>query len=211
MTTMTDDIRDDLAYVKALAEEGRDTPLVGGVHYVTWGAVISAAAFLSWLNAIGVIALGVLQMPMWIGAFAIGWGLSLFLGPRQSAKPGAATRGNRTASAVWFAIGVFITSFWAGLMVVHDNFTDYGVPAYFLFNLMFPIAFGLYAIAFYATAAAANVGWLKGFALLALGFSMVSLLFMITPYQPLIAAIGTVLCAVVPGVILMRGEPSEIV
>ena len=39
-----DDISDDLAYVKALAEEGRDTPLVGGIMYVIWGCLIGAAA-----------------------------------------------------------------------------------------------------------------------------------------------------------------------
>jgi hypothetical protein len=206
-----DDIRDDLAYVKALAEEGRDTPLVGGSFYVLWGGVIGVATLLSWLNAIDVIALGGLQLYMWIGAFALGWGLSFVLGSRSASKPGATTLGNTTARSVWFAVGVFMTLFWVTLMFAHDNFTAYGVPPYFLFNLMFPIAFGLYGVAFYATATAARVRWLKWVALLAFVFSVLSLFFMTTAHQPLIALLGLVSCAIVPGIVLMRGEPSEVV
>ena len=209
---MTDDIRDDLAYVKALAEEGRDTPLVGGVMYVIWGGLISASALFVYVQALGLLDLGVVgYWSPWIVAFAAGWILSMTFGPRTGAKPGASTLGNRTASAVWFAVGVFMTGFWFTLMAVHDNYTDVGVPPYFLFSLMFPVAFGLYGIAFYATAAAGRAPWLKWIAFVAWGCSALSLSLMTSGHQMLVGGLGSFVCVVLPGIAMMRAEPSETV
>lgn len=209
---MTDDIREDLAYVKALAEEGRDTPLVGGVIYVIWGGLIGLTALVVYARVKGWIDLGPIGgAAPWLAAFVIGWGASFFFGRRAGAKPGASTLGNRTASAVWFGVGLFMTSFWLTLMVVHDNFTGIGVPSYFLFGLMFPLGFGVYGIAFFATAAAGRIPWLKWFAFVSWGCSIAALFLMVSEYQLLIGAFGSFVCVVLPGLIFMRGEPSEIV
>jgi hypothetical protein len=206
------DMASELAYVRSLAEEGRNTPLVGGRFYLLWGVVIGAAAFVSWLDSIGVIVLNAtLELTMWVGAFVLGWALTLLIGARSGPRPGATSMGNKTASSVWFAVGIFMTVFWGGLLIVHDDFTRFGVPPYFLFNLLFPVAFGLYGVAFFATATAARVSWLKGVALAAFGFSFLSLLFMTSPHQSLIGLIGLIVCAIAPGIVLMRREPSEII
>lgn len=209
---MTDDIREDLAYVKALAEEGRDTPLVNGVTYVIWGGLIGLTALIVYADAIGWIDLGpTAGYAPWIAAFVIGWASSLFFGRRAGAKPGASTIGNRTASAVWLGVGLFMTGFWLTLMIVHDNFTAAGVPPYFLFNLMFPIGFGVYGIAFFATAAAGRLPWLRTFAFVSWGCSISALFLMASPHMLLVAAFGSFVCVLAPGLIFMRGEPSEIV
>lgn len=209
---MTDDIRDELAYVRALAEEGRDTPLVGGVLYVIWGALIGFAALVAYARTVGWIDLGPGgAISPWIAAFIVGWAASYFFGRRAGLKPGASTLGNRTAAAVWMSVGFFMTSFWVALMVVHDNFTHMGVPPYFLFGLMFPIGFGLYGVAFFATAAAGRMPWLKWFAVASWGFAAVSLAFMASANMYLVGALGLFVCVVAPGVVFMRAEPSEIV
>ena len=209
---MTDDIKDDLAYVKALAEEGRDTPLVGGVLYLIWGGLIGTAALFVYADAIGWISLGPLAgVWPWILAIGAGWGLCFFLAPKAHSKPGGVTLGNKTARSVWFAVGIFVTSFWITLMFVHDDFTEFGVPAYFLFSLMFPISFGLFGVAFFATATAARIDWLRWIAVLSWVFALTSLAFMASDHQMLIGALGSYLCAAVPGALLMRNEPSEIV
>ena len=209
---MTDDIRDDLAYVKALAEEGRDTPLVGGVYYVLWGSLIALASAFVYAQALKLVDVGGLGWYVpWIAVFVIGWAASIALGRRTGAKPGAATLGNRTAGAVWFAVGVFMTGFWFTLMIVHDNFISLGVPPNFLFSLMFPIGFGLYGVAFYATAAAGRLSWLKWCAVAAWICSALALSLMATAHQLLVGAIGSLVCVVLPGLIMMRGEPSEVV
>ena len=207
-----DDISDDLAYVKALAEEGRDTPLVGGVMYVIWGCLIGTAALLVYAHAMSWISLGSMAgYAPWITASAIGWVLSVFLGRRANRKPGAATLGNKTATAVWCSVGIFITGFWIVLMVVHDNFQADGIPPYFLFGLMFPMFFGLYGVALYATATAARATWLRWFAALSWIMSALSMVLMASPHQMLVAVIGCFIGVAGPGLILMRNEPSEIV
>lgn len=209
---MTEDIRDDLAYVKALAEEGRDTPLVGGVYYVLWGGLVALASLVVYVQALDLVDAGAFGWyAPWIAVFVIGWIGSMALGRRTSAKPGAATLGNRTAGAVWFAVGVFMTGFWLTLMVVHDNFEFVGVPPNFLFSLMFPIGFGVYGVAFYATATAGRLSWLKWSAVAAWICSAIALSLMATAHQFLVGAIGSIVCIVLPGLIMMRSEPSEVV
>jgi hypothetical protein len=96
-------------------------------------------------------------------------------------------------------------------MFAHDNFTALGVPPYFLFAMMFPVAFGVYGVAFYASAVAARLDWLKWFALLSWGFSIASLFLAGSDYQFLLGAAGSFACAALPGLLLMREEPKEIV
>jgi len=209
---MTDDIKDDLAYVKALAEEGRDTPLVGGVFFVIWGGLMGLAALLVYAGKARWIELGPAgDYAPWLAALIIGWGLSIFFGRRIDLKPGATTLGNRTANAVWLSVGLFMTGLWLTIMFVHDNFTALGVPPYFLFHLIAPIGFGLYGVAFVATAAAARVGWLKWFVPLAWICAALSLALMGDDRQYLVMAIGLFLSALAPGLILMRRAPSEVV
>ncbi|MEO1135159.1 MAG: hypothetical protein AAFW68_00950 [Pseudomonadota bacterium] len=210
--TANPDLASELAYVRSLAEEGRDAPLVGGIYYVLWGALMGAASAFAFLGASDVISVGAVGMTApWVIAGILGWTLSLLIGRNGRPKPGAMTLGNRTAQSVWFSVGVSMTVFWLALMIVHDNFTAYGVPAYFLFSLMFPIAFGVYGVAFFATAVAARLSWLKAFAALSWAFCVLSMFLLGSDVQFLAGSAGCLLCAVLPGAMLMRGEPKEIV
>lgn len=205
-------LADDLAYVRSLAEEGAHAPLVGGRFYVIWGGLMAAASLLVYLNAVGFTKFGAAGfMAPWFVALAIGWGLSFLISRGVRAKPGAATLGNKTAASVWFAVGVFMTMFFGALLFAHDNYVDAGVPAYFLFSLLYPIGFGLYGVAFMATAVAARQTWLRYFALASWAFSACSLFFLATAHQFLIGALGLVICTLTPGIILMRREPNEII
>ena len=208
--TGADDPRTALAEMRALAEEGRDAPLINGFMYVLWGGLIGAAALVVFANNMGWINLGSAGgYAPWLLAIGGGWILSFFYGPKFARKRGAATIGNRTAMSVWFAVGLSLTGFWLMLMAAHDNFTHIGVPPYFLFNLMFPVAFVLYGVAFFATATAARAPWLRWIALIAWVCAAASLALMGSGYQMLIAAIGSFACALVPGLILMRGESKD--
>ena len=209
---VSDMIADDLAYVRALAEAGRNAPLVGGRYYLIWGGLIGLAAFIAYFNASGVLSLGAMggYVP-WVLAGVLGWVLSFTVGRRAGVKPGALTLGNRTAMAAWFGVGIFMTVLFATFAVAHDNFIDDGIPAYFLFDLMFPIAFGLYGVAFYATATAAQLNWLKYFSGLSWAFAVICIFLIGSDLHLLAGAIGTVLCAALPGLLLMRAEPKDIV
>lgn len=203
-------LADDLAYVRALAEEGAHAPLISGRYYVVWGGLMAAASFFVYLNAIEIVQLGQAGfMAPWFVALALGWAASYAMRSKMQTKPGAATVGNQTAFSVWFAVGVFMTTLFVALLFAHDKYTDIGVPAYFLFSLLFPIGFGVYGVAFMATATAARAGWLRYFSILSWGFAAASLFYLATATQFLVGAIGLALCAAAPGVLLMRREPSE--
>ncbi|GAB4524054.1 MAG: hypothetical protein Kow00133_12160 [Amphiplicatus sp.] len=206
------DIAAELSYVRALAEEGRAAPLVGGALYVLWGALTALAAFATWLAAMDAPVFDRIGgWRIWVGAGLAGWALSFVLGGRAGRKPGAATVGNRTANAAWLAVGIFITLFFIVLSIVHDDYVQAGVPRYFLFSLMFPVAFGLYGVAFFVTAVAARTVWFRHAAFAAWGFSVLCLFLLGSAHQMLAAGAGSLVCAVIPGIALMRREPKEIV
>ncbi|WP_425410260.1 hypothetical protein [Hyphococcus sp.] len=208
----SDDLASELAYVRSLAEEGATAPLVSGFYYLLWGGLMGAAALLVYAVAIGFIPAGTIgYFAPWMVAGLIGWAGSLAWGRKSKIKPGALTLGNQTANSVWFAVGVFMTILWIAFMIVHDNYTQFGVPENFLFTLMFPIAFGVYGVAFYATATAAKLPWLRWFACLAWGFSMLSLFLLGDDLQFLLGGTGCILTAALPGALLMRREPGDIV
>lgn len=212
MKTENADLAGEIAYVKALAEEGRNAPLVGGVIYVIWGAAIGIAALLSYLRYSGALNAPFLGgVWFWLAALGVGWAASFTIGKRAGGKPGALTVGNKTASAAWFAIGVFMSAFWIAAMLFEGRFKSAGLEPAFVFGLMFPIAFGLYGIAFYATAVAARLDWMRGFAVAAWIFSIASLYFIGDARQFLVGAAGSLVCAIFPGTLLMRREPSDVV
>ena len=207
-----EELASDLAYVRSLAEEGAHAPLVGGRYYLIWGCLMAAASLVVYANAIGLMNWGPTgYLAPWAVFGALGWLLSFTISRGAHGKPGAGTLGNKTASSVWFSVGVVMTLFFIAFFFVHDRFTDRGVPAFFVFHMLYPIGFGVYGVAFYATATAARLSWLKGFAAVSWAFCVISLFFMTTAEQFLVGAAGMLVCAAAPGVILMRREPAEIV
>jgi len=209
---MNNQLKDDFEFVKTLAQEGHDTPLVSGAYYLLWGGLMGLAAFLSYADDIQLVNLGrYAGVWPWVTAISAGWIISFLMGPKTGAKPGASTLGNKTARAVWFSVGIFTSLFWVTLMFVHDDFSALGVPDYFLFGLMFPLAFGAFGVAFYSTATASRTPWLRWFGFAAWGFSSVSLAMMANPHHMLICSIGVLVCAALPGYLLMRNEAAEIV
>lgn len=202
----------EVAYVRALAEEGRNAPLVGGVLYLIWGLVMATASLATYAGETGAIDVPFVGgLWFWVAAFAAGWAASFFYGARSGVKPGALTVGNKTARDAWIAVGVFMSLFWIAAMIFKSRLAASGFETRFLFGLMFPLAFGLYGIAFFATAAAARLDWMRGFAIASWMFSVAALYFIGDARQLLVGAAGSLLCAGLPGLLLMRREPSEIV
>lgn len=210
--SLKDALAGEVAYVKALAEEGRNAPLVGGVLFLIWGALMGLAALATYASASGAIDVPFVGgLWFWVAALVVGWAASFYYGARSGAKPGALTVGNKTARAAWTAVGVFMSVFWIAAIIFKTRLAGAGFETRFVFGLMFPLAFGLYGIAFFATAAAARLDWMRGFAIASWMFSVAALYFIGDARQFLVGAAGSLLCAGLPGLLLMRREPSEIV
>ncbi len=208
----TADLASEVAYVKSLAEEGRNAPLVGGVHYVIWGVAMAAAALATYGRSAGLVTWPFVGgVWFWAASLGIGWAASFAIGARETAKPGALTIGNQTARAAWLGIGVFMSLFWIASMLFEGRLKAAGVEPRFLYGLMFPLAFGLYGVAFFATAIAARLDWMRGIAAASWIFSIAALYFLGDARQFLVGAAGSLICAALPGIILIRHEPSDLV
>lgn len=105
---------------------------------------------------------------------------------------------------------MFITIFLAAAMLFRGRFKSVGVEPALVTGLLFPISFGLYGIAVYATAVAANRDWMRGFAAASWIFSIAALYFVVDPKQFLVAATGSVICVILRGAMLMLNGPSKI-
>ena len=104
MPLPNESMADELAYVRSLAEEGRNAPLVGGVIYVIWGGLIGTAALIQFAGNMGMRLLPApLEWAPWFAAFIAGWGFSYFFGWRNGGKPGAflQTDGSVTLRSDW--------------------------------------------------------------------------------------------------------------
>ena len=77
---------------------------------------------------------------------------------------------------------------------------------FFLFTLVPPVVFGVYAIAMAASSAAARDTTLRRYAVLSMAFLVVTTLLAGSAAQFLAMAIGAVLVSIVPGIVLMQRE-----
>jgi len=203
-----EEVLQDLAYARTIAEEGRHAPLLGGAYLLFWG-VLNALAFIAhWaalaghLSALGNAAFAC----VWIayGALA-GIGMSV-LRSRTRDKPGLTTIGARAERAVWSGAGIALMAIVIGSIARMIITQDTTAP-----NAIFGAAFAIYGAALFATAMLSEQGWLKRFAWLSAGVALTLCLFANEPWAYLYAALGSLLVLAWPGIILLKREPSAIV
>jgi hypothetical protein len=190
--------QDDLARLRAIAEEGRSAPLLGGWHLILWGGAMTLALLINW----GVVR-QILPWPdyalsiSWFGIVLAAWTGSLLLGRRQTGTPGALSVGNQVERAVWTTAGAFLLTLSLALFVRASFSGDAG--AWSLMAVMSPVMFGVYAVALHASAVAGNSRTAKPYVLVSLAFAAVTAFLIGNPLQYLVAAGGIALVSILPG------------
>lgn len=204
--------QDDLAYIRSIAEEGRNVPLVGGTTFLIWGVLIGTTALIGYLMDVGVLPF-VNQLWLWSVALTIGWGASFWFGRSSSTMAGGASLSNRTVTVAWIGCGIFITTYWLAILAATLIAAEGGFPVRYLLATMFPVAFGLYGLAFFVTAVVANQGWYRWVSVLSWTVAVALILELALPgnLYMLIAALGTYAVVAVPGYHMIRNQPSETV
>lgn len=193
--------QDDLRMMRELAEEGRNRPLLGGREFVLFGCAI---AFASLLHA--AILHRLLPLPpmalavVWFAAMMIAVILSRFMRSGE-AKP---TTANRVEKEVWRAGGYVIGAL--ALSILANALMGQTPRGFFLFTLLPPVVFGVYAIAMAASSAAARDTTLRKYAVLSFAFLVLTTLLAGSPAQYLAMAVGALLVSIVPGLELIRRE-----
>jgi hypothetical protein len=205
MTHDVQAIREDLAFMRALAQEGRRAPLLIGRGLVVAGLVFGAASVFCWAVEVRLLALPY----WWLGAI---WpiAIAVFVPSVRwwrtactDARPGASAVTNQAVLAVMqglgFALLALLFASWALAWTLHTHV---------VFALFPSVVLAIYGAAWSVAARLSDVAWLRVvppgcfLAAVALGFA--------APYAWGYLAFAVALLAVttLPGALLMKLEPS---
>lgn len=196
----------DWARLRAIAEQGRQRPLLGGRPLVIWGVAIAVAAIGHWA-----IQTRLVPAPLWVLApwwFVLTAGAAVLAGiamRRDAGGTGVASIGNQVSEAVWRMGGTFLGALALGLVIFAAWASGRGVPeAWLLMAAMPPVTFGVYGIALAATAVAAEARWLRAYAWASLGFSVAAAVTIGMIWQFAVMAAGALVVSVLPGMRMLR-------
>lgn len=201
-----EDVLQDLAYARGVAEEGRNAPLVGGSYMAMFGVLLAIAYSAQWAVVTGVIAAGPQAIGViWAAFGALAWAGSMLLGQRVRKLPGGGAIPNRVDRAVWQAAAFSILVVVAGTVLRGIFDAGYGMT-----DAIMASGFGLYGAALYASAMVGGHTWLRTFALMAWVASGLMWFFMGAAWLYLLAAGASVAVLLAPGVIMLRREPATV-
>jgi hypothetical protein len=209
MTDAKQALRDDISFMRALAEEGRATPMLGGSILLAAGLIFGTGQLFAVALA---AAAGPAGLPAWAqagpavatAAFLV---MLVFLRRVIARKPGAHSPINRATGAAWRGIGVAILVLVGAFMITAWRLQDWRILA------VFPAAiFGLYGAGWLVSSVMTGIGWLKwvsyaSFALM-LGASALADNYLV---MGAVYGVGLFLLVALPGYLLMRQAPSDIV
>ena len=201
-------IAGDIEYMRTLAERGVQAPLLGGRFSLMWGVLVTLATLIEWLILSNRISWGADKIGLvWLAIGVLGGILSFILGRSLRGKPGCGSVGNRVSQIVWsaggIAIFVYVMSLVAGAVFGKTTAGD--------FDTIMPMAFCIYGTAYFTTGSLSGNGAMKIIAMLAFAGALITSVLIHQPAAYLVAAIFVVLTAIIPGLMLMRAEPAQIV
>ncbi|WGM38450.1 hypothetical protein [Caulobacter sp. NIBR1757] len=198
-------VRDDIAFMRALAEEGTQVPLLGGGVTLAAGIIFAAASVVHWA-----ITEQVLRVPDW--ALMINWlGFGALFGvichllvKRVTTQPGANSSVNKATGSAWSAVGFAIFTMFLALFAM-AWVTKNGA----IFNVFPVLILALYGSAWSVAADLSGKTWIRLVALGSFASAVVMGLLAASPYLMLGYAAALLLLAALPGFILLRQEPSD--
>ncbi len=203
-----DDARADLAYVRELAESGHRAPLLGGRFLAWWGGLAACTFLIHWMIWIGVIALGPNWLgALWIGFIVIGSAGMWALDRSMRGKPGSGSIGNRAQAAIWPVIGGCLLVYF--LAVVTGATAGRLDPVFF--NTMLPVSFLGYAIGWLSNAIILRSVRLAVPGVISLAGMYACMLMVTTAEVCLVAAATMAASTFIPGLLMMRAEPKDVV
>lgn len=206
---MSQSMTDDLNYLRDLAESGQHAPLLGGRFLAWWGGAATIAYLCHYLITTGALGLGPSAYGWMWGAFIVigfgGFKVMQFTFPRS--KPGASSVGNQISSTVWMAGGMVLFSFFTGVVI--RSFMTGEASIGFLWSV--PFVLGIYGICQLTAGllGKSRVLMLAGWG--AIASSGIAAIFTGSNLVWLVGAAVAAFTVFLPGIVLMRQEPSEIV
>ncbi|WP_300545878.1 hypothetical protein [Maricaulis sp.] len=195
----------DLAYLRSVAESGERAAPLGGRFFLWWGGLASIALLAHWFVISGHAGI----LPAYVGFVWMVYGVvglagSFVLARTLTGKPGRGAVNNRGESAVWQGMVWLVAAYAIGAVVA--MFLGRGHAL--LFDTIPLVAFGGYGVSYWVTARLGGPRWMTALAIVSWLASGIGLSLVGTAELYLFAAAMVSVLAVVPGIVLLRGEPA---
>src|SRR4028119_884452 len=94
--------QEELSRLRAIAEQGRRAPLLGGWHLILWGAALTLALLIHWAVLRDIVPWAEYSLAFsWFGITIAAWIGSMLIGRSQAGEEGAPSGGPRGERAAW--------------------------------------------------------------------------------------------------------------
>lgn len=199
------DIGADIGYLKSLAEEGRNAPLLGGRIGLMWAVLLVPTLVMHGITAMGKGPLAIQHIgALWMGFGLFGGILSFILAQGLDKKSGSSSTANKVEAVIWPVTALLIFTYAIALSVG----AALGKVPPLLFNSIMPFAFALSAVNLAVLGHLTGKSYFKLSALFA-GIAMIACAVVITrPETYFLAAAGVALTGVLPSYLQLRDEHS---
>ena len=201
-------LHDALAYVRDLAEAGQQAPLLGGRFLTFWGALISVAYFLHYAIAADLFGWPTVAYGWVWGAFiVVGLIGQAVLGYSLCNKPGSHSVGNRSEATVWMAGGFALFAYF-GTLIIKSLVVGGPMPG---FESSLPIVFAVYGVSLITSGIMGKQKILTYAGYGALAMLALAIWFDGTDFSWAVASLAAFVTVLVPGLVLLRQEPKNVV
>jgi hypothetical protein len=198
-------LREDVAFMRSLAEQGRQAPLLGGSILAFAGAVFAPASLVHWGVVSERIDLGPWALNVvWLSAAAVFFAALFVLKGRMRRSVGFTTSANRANGQVWGGLGVASFALWGAFITASVRSGDWTVM-----DMFSVVILALYGAGWTVAAALFGRRWLNLVASAALILAVAAAWFVGRPEFYLVYAAALVLTALLPGLALMRQARAE--
>ena len=199
-------LKDDIAFMKDLAEAGASTPLLGGRISIFFGGVFAALSVAQWVLITYVRPADWVYSVLWLGTSLASWVAWWFLVGDLRRRPGARSPTNRAAGWAWMAMGVGSAVILGSAMLVSWRLHT-SAP----FALIPSIIITLYGGAWLVAGLMSRQGWMLAVAVGSFAYALFLAFFITSAFLWLMFALALILFGVIPGIIMVRREPSLVV
>lgn len=203
MTAHTEvSLHDDLTFMRAMAEAGRNAPLTSGPYFLSAGLLFGLTSFVAWGVATGRTGLPPqAQVWVWLAAMVVYLPMIWFLNRAQPGRPGGVVMVNRAIGMMWSGLGTGIgIMFLAGMILAWRC----GTPVVWA---MFPsLILAVYGAGWSATAFIAGQSWLRVVAAGAFAGALAVAAIIDSSAILLVYGLLILLLVAAPGWVLLRRE-----
>ena len=202
-----DQIIDDLNFARKIAEDGADTPLLGGRIGLMWGILLVPTLLFT-----GFVNMGSIDFPkqnigfIWMSFGIIGGILTAVLGRSLDKKPGVHSLSNRIDQATW--AGTTLLMFTFAIATAYAVVVT-GKP-YWLYDVILALAFGTYIVNYFVLAQITRQKSLYIPMAIALALTVYMMLNLGKPHIYVVAAIGVLATVVIPSFLALKNEPKNV-